>query len=134
MRQLGNWHQFTQRSPLEAATLLVLLFAAWVIGFYALDDMVYDKAIPGAMAGTIIALYLAATFVLGLTTPLRVGSPGPAVGFCGGAFLWPLTPRGSNKSLTYDSGWAGAVLYTRIQAEVIWLVARFGANLGGRQK
>ena len=97
--------QFTQRSPLEGAALLVLLFAAWVIGFYALDDVFYDKAIPGAMAGTIIALYLAATFVLGLTTPLRVGDPGPAMGFAaarssgrshpGAAMnLWLTTPAG----------------------------------------
>ena len=113
---------------------MVLLFAAWVIGFYAVDDVVYDKAIPGAMAGTTIALYLAATFVWGLTTPLRVGSPGPAMGFCGGTFLWPLTPWGSYESLTYDSGWAGMVLYTLIQTGVIWLVARFGANLSGRRK
>ena len=132
MQLLGTWQQLAQRRPLEAATFLVLSFTAIVVGVYALNDIVYGNAIPGALAVGIIVVYLAVVFVLGLTTPLRVGSPGPAVGFCAGTFLWPLTPWGSFDDLTYDSGWAGAVLYTLIPTGVIWLVAKFGANLGDR--
>ena len=115
-------------------TFLVLPFAACVIGAYALEDIVYNEVIPGALAGAIPALYLAATFAVGLTTPLRAASLGPVVGFAAVTLLWPLTPWESYDDLTYDSGWAGAVIYTLLQSFIIWLVAQFGWNLAAPKK
>ena len=95
MKTICVWQRFTQRHPLVVMTFLTLPFAACVLGGYALYDIVYDKAIPGALAGAIIALYLAATFIAGLTTPLRVASPGPVVGFAAAALLWADDPVGN---------------------------------------
>ena len=134
MKTICAWQRFTQRHPLVVMTCLTLPFAACVLGGYALYDIVYDKAIPGALAGAIIALYLAATFIAGLTTPLRVASPGPVVGFAAASLLWPMTPWGSYDDLTYDSGWAGAALYMLLQSFIIWLVAYTGWSLSARKK
>ena len=134
MQVIAAWQYITQRRPVAVMSALCLLFTACVMGAYALDGIVYNDAGPYALMGAIIALYLAATFILGLTTPLRVGSVGPTLGFAAGTLLWPLTPWGSYDDLTYDSGWAGALVYTLIQCGIIWLVAKFGRNLGGRRK
>ena len=134
MQVIAAWQYITERRPVAVMSALCVLFTASVMGVYALHGIVYNNAGPGALMGAIIALYLAATFILGLTTPLRVGSVGPVFGFAAGTLLWPLTSWGSYDDLTYDSGWEGAVVYTLIQCGVIWLVAKVGRNLGGRRK
>ena len=134
MQVIAAWQYITQRRPVAVISASCVLFTACVMGAHALDGIVYNNAGPGALMGAIIALYLAATFILGLTTPLRVGSVGPAFGFAAGTLLWPLTPWESYDDLTYDSGWTGAVAYTLIPCGIIWLVAKFGRNLGGRRK
>ena len=132
MRIIDAWQDLTERQPIAVTLVLLALFTACVMGAHALDGIVYNNAGPGALMGAIIALYLAATFILGLTTPLRVGSVGPVLGLAAGTLLWPLTPWESYDDLTYDSGWAGAVLYTLLPSAAIWLVAKFGSNLGKR--
>ena len=92
MKIVGAWQHFAQLHLMAAVTFLVLPFTACVVGTYALEDIVYDKAIPGALAGAIAAFYLAAAFVVGLTAPLRVAIPGPVLGFLAATLLWPLTP------------------------------------------
>ena len=134
MQVIAAWQCISQRRPVAVMSVLCVLFTACVMGTHALNSIVYNNAGPGALMGAIIALYLAATFILGLTTPLRVGSVGPVLGLAAGTLLWPLTPWESYDDLTYDSGWAGAVVYTLIPCGIVWLVARFGRNLGGRRK
>ena len=46
-------------------------------------------------------------------------------------FLWPLTLGSGYDRLTYDSGWAGAVLYTLVPTAFIWMAAYIGRLLGG---
>lgn len=86
---------------------------------------------PGALAGVIIALYLGATFVIGLVTPMRVGAVGPVLAYPAATFLWPLTLGGGYDRLIYDSAWAGAVIFTLVPTAFIWLTAYIGRVLGG---
>ena len=94
----------------------------------------YGQA-PVGLVAAIIVLYLAAAFVFGLITPSRWGTFPPALGYTAGMWLWLLVPGGEGyDDLTYDSGWAGAVLYTLVPAFIVWLVSTTGWNLAGRRK
>ena len=125
-----RWQGFTQRHPIAVAAALTILFTGCALGAHALESVVYDRAMPGAVVGAITALYLAGTFVVGLTTPLRMASVAPAVGYAAARLLWPLTPWESYDALTYDSGWAGAVINTLVPCGIIWCVAYAGRVLG----
>ena len=90
-----------------------------------------NETMPAALGWTIAALYLATTFVMALITPLRTAEAVPAAAYVAVTLLWPLTPWDSYESLTYDSGWAGAVLYTLIPSAFIWFAAYAVRKFGG---
>ena len=134
LRLVDTWQGYTRRHPVVVMLPLTLLFTLGALGVHALDSIVYDnnnETMPGAVIGTIIVLYLGATFVIGLVTPLRVGAVGPVLAVPALTLLWPLTPWDSYDNLTYESGWAGAVLYTLVPTAIIGLVAWVGRGLGG---
>ncbi len=130
MRYIEAWQGFAQRQPVGVTAALTLLFTVWVVGISALDSVVYDGNMPSPLFWTISALYLAATFVAGLLTPLRTARACPVIAFAAVTFLWPLTPWESYDDLTYDSGWAGAVLNVAVPSAVIWFVGYAGSKFG----
>ena len=62
---------------------------------------------------------------------MRVGAIGPVLAYPSATFLWPLTLGSSYDRLTYDSGWAGVVLYTLVPTTFIWMAAYISRLLGG---
>ena len=126
-----RWQGFTRRHPVAVVAALTILFTVCALGAHALESVVYDRIMPGAVVGAITAVYLAVTFVVGLTTPLRMASVAPVVGYAAARLLWPLTPWESYDALTYDVGWAGAVIHTLVPCGIIWFVAYAGRVLGG---
>ena len=134
LRLVDTWQGYTRRHTVVVMLTLTLLFTLGALGVHALDSIVYDnnnETMPGAVIGTITVLYLGATFVIGLVTPLRVGAVGPVLAVPALTLLWPLTPWDSYDNLTYESGWAGAVLYTLVPTAIVGLVAWVGRGLGG---
>ena len=80
---VDSWHGCTKRHPVLVMLILTLLFTLAVLMWDALDSVVYyndNETMPAALGWTISALYLGATFVIGLVTPLRVGGRKPGVG------------------------------------------------------
>ncbi len=133
LRPVDTWQGYTRRHPFVAMVTLTLLFTLGVLVMHALDST-YDnnnETMPGVLAGAIIALYLGATFVVGLVTPMRVGAVGPVLAYPVATLLWPLISGGGYDDLTYDSGWVGAVLKALAPTAFIWLAAYIGRLLGG---
>ena len=134
LRLVDTWQGYTRRHPVVAMLAVAVPFMPGMMGIHALNGIVYynnNETIPDALIGTISALYLGATFVIGLVTPLRVGAVGPVLAFPALTLLWPLTPWDSYGNLTYDSGWAGPVLYPLVPIAIIGLAAWGGRGLGG---
>ncbi len=116
---------------------LTLLFTLAVLVVNAVNSTVYynnNETMPGAVGGTIIALYLGGTFVIGLVTPMGVGAIGPVLAYPAATFLWPLTLGSGYDRLTYDSGWAGAVLYTLVPTAFIWMPSMSAGYWAGHWK
>ena len=135
MRVIIQWRAFACLHPALAIVALTLVFAVGSLGMSWLADVVYySRPAPGAMVGATLALYLASAFIVGLCTPLRATTFAPALGHVAIVFLWPLTPWGRYDDLTYESGWAGAVIYTLVAAFIIWLVAYVGWALAAPRK
>ena len=94
---ISQWRTFAWEHPAKALLLTIIPLAFLMLLGYTFHSAVYDSAMPGALAGTIIALYLALTLFLGLTTPLTVGSGRPCSGLprrrpcCGLSHLWTTT-------------------------------------------
>ena len=133
LRLVDAWQECARRRPVVVMLTLTLLFTLAVLMFHSLDST-YDnnnETMPGALGGTIIALYLAATFVIGLVTPLRVGAVGPVLAYPVATLMWYLISGGAYDRATYDSGWVGAVLYPLVPTAFIWLAALVGRGLGG---
>ena len=133
LRLVDAWQECARRRPVGVMLTLTLLFTLAVLMFHSLDST-YDnnnETMPGALGGTIIALYLAATFVIGLVTPLRVGAVGPVLAYPVATLMWYLISGGAYDRATYDSGWVGAVLYPLVPTAFIWLAALVGRGLGG---
>ena len=126
-----RWRGLARRHPIAVAAALTILFTGCALGAHALESVVYDRVMPGAVVAAITAVYLTVTFVVGLTTPLRMASVAPVVSYAAARLLWPLTPWESYDALTYDSGWAGAVIHTLVPCSIIWFVAYAGRVLGG---
>ncbi len=134
LRLVDTWQGYTRCRPFLVMLTLALLFTLGALAVHALSDLVYynnNQTMPDALAGVIIALYLGTTFVIGLVTPMRVGATGPVLAYPAATFLWPLTLGDGYDRLTYDSGWAGAVLYTLVPTAFIWVAAYIGRLLGG---
>ena len=133
MAIIASWQGFAQRHPVPAFAALTILFTACALGEAALANIVYySRPAPGELVGATIALYLAATFVVGLVTPLKVGCLSPMVAYSAVVLLWPLTPWDSYNNLTYESGWTGALLVqVATPSAVIWFVAYAGRKMGG---
>ena len=128
------WQGYTRRHPVAVMLTLTLLFTLAVLVMHATESAAYynnNDTMPVALGAVIISLYLGATFVMGLVTPMRVGAVGPVLAYPAATFLWPLTLGSGYDQLTYDSGWAGAVLYTLVPTAFIWLAAYIGRILGG---
>ena len=133
MAIIWAWQNFTRRHPIVVMFALTAVFAIFVCWVYALESTAYynnNRSMPGALFGAIIALYLTVTFVVGLVTPLRAGDVGPVVAYAAVTLLWPLTPGESYDSLTYDSGWVGAVMAAVVPSVIIWFVAYAGRKMG----
>ena len=128
------WQGYTRRRPVVAMLTLTLLFTLTMLIWDALDSAVYhnnNQTMPAALGWTISALYLGATFVIGLVTPMRVGAVGAVLAYPAMTLLWPLISGEGYDNLTYESGWAGAVLFALAPTAVIWLAAKNGRLLGG---
>ena len=128
------WQRYTKRHPVVAMITLALLFTLAVLMWDALDSAVYynnNETMPAALGWTISALYLGATFVIGLVTPMRVGAVGPVLAYPVATLLWPLITGEGYDNLTYESEWVGAVLFALAPTAVIWLAACIGRRLGG---
>ena len=65
---ISQWRTFAWEHPAKALLLTIIPLAFLMLLGYTFHSAVYDSAMPGALAGTIIALYLALTLFLGLTT------------------------------------------------------------------
>ena len=92
---------------------LALLFTLAVLVVHATDSS-YDnnnETMPGTMIGAMIALYLGATFVIGLVTPMRVGAVGPVLAYPVATLLWPLISGGAydRAYLRVRVGWGSAL-------------------------
>ena len=133
LRLVDAWQGYTRRHPVLAMLTLALLFTLAVLVMHATASS-YDnnnETMPGTMIGAIIALYLGATFVIGLVTPMKVGAVGPVLAYPVATFIWYLISGGAYDRATYDSGWVGAVLYPLAPTAFIWLAAYIGRVLGG---
>ena len=133
MMLVDSWQGCTKRHPVVVMLALTLLFTLAVLVMHAMDSS-YDnnnETMPGAMIGAIIALYLGATFVIGLVTPMKVGAVGPVLAYPVATLIWYLISGGAYDRATYDSGWVGAVLYPLVPTAFIWLAAYIGRVLGG---
>lgn len=89
---------------------LALLFTLAVVMWDALDSVVYynnNETMPAALGWTISALYLGATFVIGLVTPMRVGAVGPVLAYPVATLLWPLISGGATIILPTSPGGLG---------------------------
>ena len=92
LRLVDTWQGHSKSHPAVVMLTLALLFTWAVLMLHALESTVYynnNETIPGALAAVIIALYLGATFVIGLVTPTRVGAVGPVLAYPAATFLWP---------------------------------------------
>lgn len=135
MKMIVRWQTMVARHPFAAMVILTAVFTACVFWANALNAaFYYDRQAPGTLVAFIIVLYLSASLVFGLITPSRCGTLPPALGYISGMWLWPLVPGEGYDDLTYDSGWAGAVLYTLAPAFIVWLVSITGWNLAGRKR
>ena len=132
-RLVDAWQGWTKGRPVVIMLTLALLFTLAVLVIHATDSSYDNKneTIPGTMIGAMIALYLGATFVIGLVTPMKVGAVGPVLAYPVATFLWYLISGGAYDRATYDSGWVGAVLYPLVPTAFIWLAAYIGRVLGG---
>ena len=112
--------------------ILTLLFTWGVMMIHALASTYHNnnETMPGTLILAMIVLYLGATFVIGLVTPMRVGAVGPVLAYPAATLLWPLISGGGYDNLTYESGWAWAVLYALAPTAFIWLAALVGRGLG----
>lgn len=134
MEFVDAWQGCTRCHPVVVMLTLTLLFTLAVLMWDALDSAVYynnNETMPAALGWTISALYLGATFVIGLVTPMRVGAVGPVLAYPAMTLLWPFISGGGYDDLTYESGWVGAVLYALVPTAFIWLAAKIGRLLGG---
>ncbi len=128
---ISQWRTFAWEHPAKALLLTIIPLAFLMLLGYTFHSAVYDSAMPGALAGTIIALYLALTLFLGLTTPLTVGNVAPVLVYAAATMLWPLTPVDDYDSITYDSGWIGGIIYlVVISSCLICLFAYTGYLIG----
>ncbi len=134
LRLVDTWQGYTRRHPFVVMATLTLLFTLAVLIWDALDSIVYynnNETMPVALGWLISALYLGATFAVGLVTPMRVGAVGPVLAYPVATLLWPLISGGGYDNLTYESGRVGAVLYALAPTAFIWLAAYIGRLLGG---
>ena len=128
---IGQWRSFAWEHPAKALLLTIIPLAFLMLLGNSFNSAVYDNATPGALAGTIMALYLALAVFLGLTTPFRVGSLAPILVYAAATLLWPLTPMEDYDFITYDSGWLGGIIYkVVIPSCLIWLFAYTGYLIG----
>ena len=128
------WQGYTRRHPVVVTLTLSLLFTLAVLVMHATESTAYhnnNETMPVALGAVIIALYLGATFAIGLVTPMRVGAVGPVLAYPVATLIWYLISGGAYDRATYDSGWVGAVLYPLVPTAFIWLAALVGRGLGG---
>lgn len=128
---ISQWRTFAWEHTAKALLLTIIPLALLMLLGYTFHSAVYDSTMSGALAGTIVTLYLAQTLFLGLTTPLTVGSVAPVLVYAAATMLCSLTPVDDYDSITYDSGWIGGIIYkVVIPSCLLWLVAYTGYLIG----